>query len=155
MSGLIISFSIEGETQLLRKLEGVEQEFKDWTPEFRKTGRMLRKTFRDNFAGEGNMLGKPWAPLAARTLQEKRRLGYPDDILVRTGKMRDSFVDHPTATYVVIGNDMPHFVYHQSRRPRTKLPRRVMMFLDEKRRQGIVKIFQSAVKDKLRKRGFQ
>lgn len=154
MADLRLEFSIEGETVLLRKLQGVEQEFKDWTPEFRKVGNMLAKTFKDNFQSEGGMLGKPWQPLAAKTLREKRRLGYPDDILVRTGKMRDSFRSEANATFVDIWNEMPYFVYHQSNQPRKKLPRRIMMRLDEQRKQAIVKIFQQAVGEKLKNRGF-
>ena len=151
---LTLQFSIQGQTQLLRKLEGVSEEMKNWYPEFRKTGTMLLKTFKDNFATDGGMLGKPWKPLAGTTLTQKARLGYPADILVRTGKMRDSFRSTPNNTYVEMDNPSPYFVYHQSNQPRTKLPRRIMMHLDEKRKQMIVKIFQTAVKEKLRKRGF-
>jgi phage gpG-like protein len=154
MAGLTLSFSIEGETALLRKLEGVEQEMKNWYPEFRKTGDMLQKTFRDNFDTEGSMLGKPWQPLAVTTVTKKARHGYPPDVLVRTGKMKNAFRSQPNTTYVEIDNPTPYFVYHQSRQPRQKLPRRIMMHLDEKRKQMIVKIFQSAVAEKLKRRGF-
>ena len=154
MADLTITFSIEGETQLLRRLEGVSQDLKDWTPQFTKIGKLLLKTFKDNFNSEGQALGEPWAPLKASTLKEKARLGYPSDILVRTGTMKKSFISSPSQFEVVISNPTPYFVYHQSRRPRQHLPRRVLMKIDDRRKQEIIKIIQSSVQNVLQKRQF-
>ena len=56
---LEIVFSIEGDVQLIRRLEGVSRDLKDWTPQFRKIGSLLIKTFKDNFRTEGRLLGSP------------------------------------------------------------------------------------------------
>lgn len=152
MPGLEISFEIEGDVQMVRQLQGISRDLKDWTPEFRKTGSSLSKTFKDNFDSEGSMLGRPWARLQPTTLAQKVRRGHPANILQGTGKMKNSFESSPGKFEVVIRNTAPYFPYHQSNQPRRKLPRRVMMRLDEKRKQQIVKIFQDSIQDTLKRR---
>lgn len=152
MAGLTLSFNIEGDQQLLRHLDGIDAKAKNWKPEFAKTGQMLIKTFSDNFTYEGAMLGDRWEPLKPSTLAEKKRLGYSDKILVRTGAMRFGFNSRSYEDAVIIWNSSPYFPYHQSNKPRFKLPRRVMMKLDEKRKQMIVKIFQASLQAVLQQR---
>lgn len=154
MANLELVFSIEGETELIRRLQGVDKDLKDWTPEFKKIGNMLLKTFRHNFSTKGRTLGSPWAPLKPSTIAEKMRLGYPLDILVRTGLMRDSFVSKAGKYEVIVSNPIPYFVFHQSKKPRFKLPRRVMMKIDDDRKQLIVKIIQESIQDTLQAREF-
>ncbi len=58
----------------------------------------IRASFEINFATESDN-GAKWAPLALRTMHERRILGFPMDhpILVRTGSYRESFLNpsHP------------------------------------------------------------
>ena len=148
MPSLELNFTIEGEKQLLRRLQGVSENLKDWRPEFKKVGSGLLKTFKDNFQNQGRTLGMPWQRLKPSTLKEKIRLGYSGaGILVRTGKMKRSFQSKPGHKQVVISNPTSYFPYHQSNKSRNKLPRRVMMRIDNIRAQEIVKVFQSAVQE--------
>jgi phage gpG-like protein len=149
---MLLEFSIEGEKELSRKLEGVSEKMRNWREEFVNTGGYLCKTFRDNFDTEGAMLGKKWAPLKASTLMYKMKHGYPSDILVRTGLMRSSFDYQADDLQVTVFNPVGYFKFHQSKAPRKNLPRRVMMVLDEKRKESIIKIFQMAVEKELQKR---
>lgn len=150
---LNIYFELEGEKQMIRQLRGVSTKMKNWRPEFVKTGRLLLKTFRDNFATQGRTLGEPWARLKPATIKQKMRLGYlAQGPLVRTGKMKEAFISRPGSDHVTITNPTPYFAYHQSNRPRRKLPRRVMMKIDQRRKQEIVKIFQSSVQELLKER---
>lgn len=150
---LELTFEIEGEVQLLRRLEGIRKDLKDWRPEFKKTGSMLLKTFKENFSTQGATLGDKWQRLASSTIREKVRLGYSGaGPLVRTGKMKRGFRSRPSSESVEISNPIPYFGYHQSKGPRTNLPRRVMMKLDERRKQQVVKIFQSSVRHILQAR---
>ena len=150
---LEISFELEGEKQMIRRLVGVSEKMKNWRPEFQKTGKLLLKTFRDNFATQGRTIGEPWARLKASTVQQKMRLGFlGSGPLVRTGKMKGSFVSRPGKTQVTISNPTPYFAFHQSNRPRRNLPRRVMMKIDQRRRQEIVKIFQASIQELLKER---
>jgi phage gpG-like protein len=149
---LELRFSIEGQTQMFRRLEGISMGMKDWTVEFAKVGQSLLKTFRDNFNSQGSLLGSPWDPLSPRTIAQKAKLGFPLNPLVRTTTMREGFLYKPSNSEVIVWNPTPYFAYHQSIKPRSKLPRRVMMKLDEKRKQTIVKIFQTAVQQLLKAR---
>lgn len=150
--GLQLFFSIEGDTQMLRGLQGIDADMKDWSDEFKKTGELLKASFKGNFASSGAELGSPWAPLKPSTIADKTRRGFPLDILVRTGSMREGFRSQARPLSVVVRNIVPYFPFHQSNRPRSKLPRRVMMKLDAKRKQQIVKIFNEAVESILQKR---
>ena len=152
MAGLTLSFNIEGDQQLLRHLDQIDAKAKNWKPEFVKTGQMLIKTFSDNFNTEGALLGEKWQPLKPATIAQKQKLGYTDKILVRTGAMKSGFNSRSYEDAVIIWNSVPYFPYHQSNKPRYKLPRRVMMKLDEKRKQQIVKIFQAAMQGVLQQR---
>ena len=154
MAGLELTFSIEGDKQLIRRLKDIEKDFKDWTPEFIRVGSLLLKTFKENFRTQGNTLGEPWQKLADSTIAQKKRLGYPLVPLIRTGTMRDSFKSNPSRYHVIIDNPMEYFVYHQSIRPRHKLPRRVMMKIDNRRKELIIKVFLKAMESTLQKRGF-
>jgi len=150
---LRLDFTIEGEKQMSRYLRGVSEEMKNWYPQFRSTGRLLLKTFQENFSTQGRTIGAPWQRLKDSTVREKVRLGYAGaGILQRTGRMKRNFRSRPERTQVMISNPTAYFPYHQSNKPRRKLPRRVMMLIDERRRQEITKIFQSAVQDKLKAR---
>ncbi len=150
MPFLELNFTIEGEKQLSRRLRGIEAKFKDWKPEFRKTGSTLLKTFRDNFQTQGRTLGVPWQRLKPSTIKQKIKLGYAGaGPLVRTGLMKRSFLSRPSSKQVVVSNPTPYFPYHQSSATRKKLPRRVMMKIDNIRAQEIVKIFQRSVQEML------
>ena len=73
--------------QLFRRLR---DELSDFRPFFDNQGRkILREEFREVFDSEGN---GQWAPLAESTLAQKRRMGYPDDILVATGRLKRSYL---------------------------------------------------------------
>ncbi len=51
----------------------------------------LREQVRSAFDSEGAAVGAAWPPLAARTVREKARRGYPPQPLVRTGLLRDAW----------------------------------------------------------------
>jgi len=77
------------------------------------------------FTSESAPDGSKWAPLAARTLAEKRRKGYPDDILVRTGEMRkqlsaigqgvrDIGSTGPDMAWLTFGTSVEYAGYHMT-----------------------------------------
>ena len=91
---------------------------------------------REQFASGGHRFGSGWAPLAAYTIAEKVRHGYPTDPLIRSGDLAASLtrrpmaVEHVTPHEVVAGTDDPKAIYHQrgtSRMPQRKLfdPRQI------------------------------
>ena len=140
-----ISFSIEGEVQLSRRLKGISVDARNWRPQLKKIGEYLVEVFSGPvFKTEGREIGEPW---------KKRKDSNTWPLLQRSGKMRRSFKHTVMMTSVNIMNTTDYFKYHQSKKPRRKLPRRIMMKLDNERKQGVVKIIhKSLVKDILNKR---
>jgi len=143
---MYLQFQIEGEKQLSRKLVGISVKARNWRPQMRKIGKYLVGVFSGPvFDTRGREIGEPW---------KKRKIPAPWPLLQRSGKMRRSFKSLPRMVSVEIMNTADYFKYHQSSKPRTsKLPRRVMMKIDSKRKEGIVKIIHKAlINDIIRKR---
>jgi len=140
-----VSFKIEGEKQLSRRLKGVSVDLLNWRPQLKKIGKYLVEVFSGSvFETEGREIGEPW---------KKRKDSNAWPLLQRSGKMKRSFKSIAMMTSVDITNTADYFKYHQSKKPRRKLPRRIMMKLDNERKQGVIKIIhKSLVKDILIKR---
>lgn len=74
---------------------------------------------RKHFATRGQRWHTPWAPLADATLAEKRRLGFPPDTLVRTGRMRSHLTGRPlgfertSQSSVTAGTRLERAIFHQ------------------------------------------
>lgn len=124
-----LKFTIEGETQISRSLQGIEN--RNFTKEFEASGKKLVKFYSGEvFNTEGAVIGEKW-------------VGGPRyHKLQITGKMRNSFQHTASPSMLIVENTDPKFGYHQSNKPRTKLPRRVMLKLDNLRKTWIVKEIQ-------------
>ena len=140
----MISFEIEGEKQLVRRFRGIQMAGRNWRPTMKKIGRDLTECFSGPvFETRGREIGEKW-----KTRKEPTG-GWP--LLERTGKMRKGFKYQAGKDKVEINNIVPYFIFHQSKQPRkTKLPRRVMMKLDNKRKQQIMKRFHLEIIQMLR-----
>lgn len=139
---LQLTWSIEGDVQLARRLEKIGTEVRDWSPAFKEAGEKLKKVFSESvFATQGSVIGESWQQLKPRYLAQKVKQGYPSDILIKTGQMKKSFYVNSTSDYAEIGNISPYFKYHQSKEPRSKLPRRIMMKLGNPQKEMVVKVF--------------
>lgn len=138
-----LQFAVDGQMQLSRKLESVGANVQDWSSAFEQSGDMLLDIFsNDVFDTEGQAIDESWDPLsrAYAAMKEKK---YPGTgILQATGKMRNSFTKLFDSTSLVMGNAMTYFKYHQSSEPRQKLPRRVMLKLNDDMKESVVRIFQ-------------
>lgn len=129
---IYVDATIEGEVQLARRLQVVDTGISDFRQPLESSVTELKHSFDENFAASGGLFGG-WAP---------RAKSYPWPILDKTGDMRHSFDAIVQDDMAMIFNTAEYFKYHQSRAPRRKLPRRVMMMIDNKRKQFIQKAFQ-------------
>lgn len=143
-----IQFAIDGELQLSRRLLGIAVAAREWGPAFDKSVTDLKEVFSGGvFDTEGREIDESWSPLS-RAYALRKAKKYPDKgILEATGAMRNSFASKFDSTSASIWNLATYFKYHQSRLPRTKMPRRVMMKLTENLRQTVVKNFQQYFRD--------
>lgn len=143
---MYLTFTIEGEKELSRKLRGISLGVKNWRPQMKKIGNYLVQTFSGPvFTTRGAEIGEPWKP---------RKKSYPWPILEKSGRMRRGFKYQAQIAQVTILNTTDYFKYHQSKAPRTKLPRRVMMKLDRERKEGIVKIFHQRLVNQIIKKRY-
>lgn len=71
----------------------------------------------------------PWAPLSPGYLREKIAAGYPANILVRTGALRDSIRVAPQGPYLAATAAAPHAAAHQYGDPSRNLPARPFLVM--------------------------
>lgn len=135
--------TLEGEKQLSRRLGKLADNVKDFSPELGKSTNFLKSFFSGEvFATRGGAIGEPWV---------ERKQVYPWPILERTGRMRKSFMARAEKLRGEVWNAVTYFKYHQSRMPRYKLPRRVMMKLTNQLKNEIIQIFHKGLWERVDK----
>lgn len=140
---VLISWSIEGEKQISRRLRGLETSLKDFKKPLEIIANKLQKTFSDDvFATQGKAVQESWPRLSPYTIAMKAKRGYPSTPLIATGAMKEGFRSIVSSDQAVLYNVEDYFKYHQSNKPRKKLPRRVMMKLGNQQREMVQKEFQ-------------
>ena len=134
MSDLQLKWKIEGDVQLARKLKNLGGRVKDFRPEFKKSTDFLTGFFGGKvFDSEGRVLGEKW-------------VGGPSyHKLQRTGRMRRSFKARVKRLSGEVYNATDYFKYHQSKQPRRRLPRRIMMLLTNQLKDKIIGFFHTGV----------
>jgi len=146
-----LEWSIEGQKQLSRNLRGISETMGNWQPAFKKVAKELKEVFsNDVFATKGKAIDERWAPLKPQYLAQKRAQGYPADPLVKTGKMQKSFKSMVKMDSATVWNSIAYAKYHQSNKPRKKIPRRAMMKLGNNQKALVVKIFHTHFVKKLK-----
>lgn len=152
---LQLSWSIEGEKQLSRRLRGISSDVRNLRTPFTQAAKHLTKTYsNDVFRTRGGAIDERWKRLSPATVAAKARKGYPNPSqpLVATGEMKNAFNYRAEDDYAMIWNEAEYFKYHQSRRPREHVPRRVMMKIAEAQRKTIVRTFHKYFAARLRRR---
>jgi len=148
--GLQIEWTLEGEKQLSRRLRNTAKAVSDLREPFEKSATKLQKVFeKDVFTSEGAAIDEKWQRLSPATVARKARTG--GKMLVDTGEMQKSFKHKSAKDHAIIKNTAEYFKYHQSNRPRRKIPRRVMMKLAEPQRQIVVRELNKFLQKKSKK----
>ncbi len=148
-----ISFDIDGDRELSRKLHGMLGAVSDWSPAFAKVAADWSDTMDRKFAAEGNLeTGSEqagWAPLSPKYAAWKAKHYPGKGILQRTGALREAAVNpettiSPKRLRMVVNN--PYGIYHQSSRPRSSnLPRRAWASFTAKQKARWVKAFRDQI----------
>lgn len=135
---LIFEIDIAGAINKLEIVKGME-----WKDPL-KQGMEEIKSFTENdvFNSDGSALGSRWSRLKMSTIKDRSRKGFlAGPILQRTGNMKRSFKITEGDNWIELGNTAEYFKYHQSTKPRSKLPRRAMLRGNQKTRNIIVREF--------------
>lgn len=139
-----IKFTLEGKVEMARRMRGIGKDVKDFRPEFKKSTDFMKGFFGNQvFTTRGRAIGEPWKP---------RRKAYPWPILQRTGRMRRGFRAKAEKLEGSVWNVASYFKYHQSRMPRRKLPRRIMLKLSNQIKDRIVQFFHAGVVKRVNKK---
>jgi len=136
-----LDVTLEGEKQLSRRLMTIPKEIGNFKRPLFKIGAEVRGSIDVNFSSRGTLFGAKWA---------RRKDNLPHPILEKSTKMRRNFKQNLGANYIEIYNPTPYFKYHQSNKPRKRLPRRMMMKIDRERQIFIQKEFQRHIMEAMR-----
>lgn len=136
-----LKVQIEGDKELSRRLLNIPRDIGQFYKPLAKINYEVRGSIEANYSSRGALFGK-WVP---------RKDSKPHPLLEKTGAMRNSFSSRLGSDYLEITNFDPKFAYHQSNKPRRKIPRRVMMKIDRERQQFIIKEFQRHVMEAIGK----
>lgn len=150
--------TLNGVEEILERIGGIEARAQDLRPALEVTANLLELHVARTFATEGAHSGHPWPPLAASTVRARtKRWGYyrrwapvnagpTGPVLQWHGRLARSFQRGGVAHIRVVspsgltwGSGVAYGIYHQSTRPRKRLPRRApIAFRDDFQRREIM-----------------
>lgn len=144
-----ISISVFGETEVARNMLRRGKRVKDARPAFKDLLSFIRKRVDRTFSYQGAFGGARWAPLRPSTVLAKKRKGLSPKILHATLRLRDSLTKAGSDAVGVVkrgelryGSKVPYGGFHQSRKPRERLPRRAPVQFSEATKREMVKRLQ-------------
>jgi len=152
--GLVVSVKINID-QPLEALNALGDDLMMWEEYYKSIGASLVDYFSGQvFISQGGVLDEPWPELseAYNVWKAEEYPGRPP--LVREGEMQESFYYDADDDSLTIGNSSDHFIYHQSSETREKIPRRVMMAINNDVESIIAYGIDNGITEKLQKAGF-
>lgn len=152
---LELTLEAYGETIIKRRLLRFEHGLVDPKEGFEEVAALLRAIVEVQFETEGGHASGGWPKLAESTVKRKARLGQDPHILRATDRLREALtrkfdpehIERLSEDSLTFGATVPYGIYHQSSRPRTKLPFRPPIALTEGDKRDIVKTFQKSLRE--------
>ena len=137
--GIALTFEVEGQTEVARGFSRFGDNVEDFSPAFKEIVKDFHKGEAQQFQSEGSYGAGGWTPLAPTTIMRKSSGGYPMDILVRTGDLRDAMTGRGTAKVeiirpkgMVVGTTLEYARFHQ--RGTRRMPARPIIALPEEQK---------------------
>jgi len=148
MATSLMSMQVKIENDARPQLQALGLSLENFPEEFRQIGEYLTEFFAGPvFSSQGGEIGESWPGLSADYAKWKQAMFPGQIVLERSGAMRTNFVDEPENQKVTVRNLSDYFGYHQT--GTSKMPKRVMMKLDQKRREKISEIFTKGIQRKI------
>lgn len=143
---LTIEILAIGEVIVQRDLLRFSANVTDFSPAMEAAGTILREATEAQFDTQGSYASGGWPELAAATLAYKARHGLDPRILRATENLFTSLtrkfdarhIEQVSATSLRFGTTLSYAVFHQSTRPRRKIPYRPPVALTEGDKRRIV-----------------
>lgn len=163
-SGGFITIQVGGLTPTKRRLVTWGASITDLAPAWELVGEDLLHDFLWQITSEGGTYGRSskWAPLAPATVKEREKL-YPGfgahPIMWREGTLLYSLAQRGapgnvfdvSPTSLRVGSEIPYAKYHQT--GNLRMPRRQLVGISWRRRQGIVRRLNDYVQEQARQQG--
>ena len=118
----------------------------DLSPIFKSMSDRYQKEVAKQFRTEGAWGGDPWVGLAKSTLKARERKRMGSKILYATGRLENSLTQSTSETINVVtprmwayGTSVEYGIYHQSKLPRLRLPRRAFLVVTSSFRLFVVR----------------
>lgn len=135
MVGVLTSYEIKNDREFRAAVDDAIKKVGDLRAAFMLIANDWFKSNRAQFQLKGSGLYPPLDPVYAA--RKARMFGGNKPILVLTGRLRDSVTkkSHPDAVlkigkdFLIMGTTVPYGIYHQSDRPRSKIPLRKFLFI--------------------------
>lgn len=142
-----VIIQIKGLEQTNERIAGIAAGLKTGMgPAFQEIGVAGSKYFGGiAFDNRGSVFGASWPTLADSTVADKLKHWRGKPIMVRTGRMMNGFTYEADGVGVRLYNEAPYFKYHQSSEPRTKLPRRIMLGINDSFRTMVAALIKTQV----------
>lgn len=109
----------------LQRLGVVQREAGNRRVPNRQLATQLYGWVQRNFQASGGLQNPAWRPLAASTLKQKQRQGYSSQPLLRSGHLRQSFLQFYDNERAGVGSEVPYSQYHET--GTNRLPQRAML----------------------------
>lgn len=150
---LELSVQVFGEDVVRRRFLRFAERAEDASSAFHAIAGILERATAQNFATRGVSGGSRWRDLAPATRIRKAREGLDPRILQATHRLHDSLVvsSHPDHVEHIgpdemrWGSRVEYGKFHQSTAPRTKIPYRPPVHLNERDKRAIVRETQKAL----------
>ncbi len=146
-----VSVTVQGTDKELAKLKSLGAKLYDFRGAMQDIGEEVTKYYSgQGFASQGGVFDNVWPSLSPVYAKLKAK-NYPGrSVLVKTGRLQDSFRASSTSKSVVVTNTAPYMAYHQSTEPRSKMPYRPIMKVNDDVKSIVRQIIQEDVTQKLR-----
>ena len=141
-----------GTNDAIVKFKALDLSMRNFTAPMTAIGKSLTEYFsNDVYASQGGVLGSAWPTLSLATTKYKAKNfpQYDTTPLIRTGLMKKSYTYNVTPNSVVISNTAPYFKYHQSTQPRSKIPYRPSMGINDPVKLIITTIIKADIEAKM------
>ena len=154
----VTSYSIENDLAFRRAIEEAIEEVDDLRFAFGEVARDFFKSNQAVFSLKGS--GK-YPPLSPEYEERKQRiLGTKKPILVYSGRLKNSLTGSPNGDSIVrigrkaliMGTKVFYGIFHQSDSPRSKIPQRKFLFIDDARKVRWLRIITDDVARKMKAR---
>lgn len=148
---LQVTVTITGSKETRKRLDRLGASLLNFKDAMDEIGKTSADYFSNQgFASQGGVFGAKWQPLQARYAVRKFRRFPGRSPLVASGAMQRGFTYTAGRQEVTVSNKTEYFKYHQSTAPRSHLPRRQMMGINQPIKNFVGTIIKDDITRKIR-----